>query len=251
MWRVLVCLSTIILVSSGCSFLLGTTLGINYLANVQDVEKLEKQAKRKRIADHQVFYLSSYDYFPSLRAIESQQLQLLTDIEYPELEHDRQKKRIKQRFRDLHQPVQIHLFDQSGRPMFKMLNCHLDPVIPMRWNRFGSFDEFAPSPLNIRGFDIELYDSLQFFVPFFRNSEGHHVNFDDLPSADYYVMVFWNNFYKRPSRKLLRKLRKTFMKLKDENIAFLFVSNHNAVVWNQFREQSRQKFIELDRAPLF
>ena len=237
--------------TSGCTLLLGTALGINFLADIEDIETLEKRAKRKKLAEHQVFYLSSFDFFPFLKAIKHQELQLLADKEYPELEHARQEKRIKQRFHDLYQPVQIHIFDRAGGPLFKMLNCHLDPVIPMRWNRFGSFDEFPPSPLNIRGFDIELYDSLQFFVPFFRNRAGSHVNFNDLPSADYYVMVFWNDYYKRPSRKLLRKLRKSFMKLKDKNIAFLFVNNHNAFVWNNFRVQAQQKRIKESRAPLF
>jgi hypothetical protein len=53
------------------------------------------------------------------------------------------------------------MFDDEGNPLYKMVDCYIDPAIPMNWNKYGSFHEFPLKPLTaLEGRTLRIYYAL-------------------------------------------------------------------------------------------
>ena len=50
----------------------------------------------------------------------------------------------------------------------------------------------------------------------------------------------WNEFYIRPSKKLIKTARKKLQKA-DESMVLLFVNNHNAHLWQIMDSESKKR----------
>lgn len=140
------------------------------------------------------------------------------------------------------QPVHVRYFTADGRPIFKLVNCYLDPPIPMSWNVEGAFDHFPPQPIS------ELKDvaddNLSFFLKHIRHLDGSPFAAADLPKADYYAVLFINDYMLRPSRKLLKQVRKYHKRHPDREVHVLYVNNHNATMWSMLKPEARKEVKE-------
>ncbi|MFN2422403.1 MAG: hypothetical protein ABR572_01385 [Cryomorphaceae bacterium] len=136
------------------------------------------------------------------------------------------------------QPVHVRYFTADGSPIFKLVNCYLDPPIPMSWNVEGAFDEFPPRPIAELK-DVED-DSLSFFLKHIRRLNGSDFAAADLPKADYYAVLFINDYMVRPSRKLLKEVRKYHKQHPDKEVHVLYVNNHNATMWWMMKPETRE-----------
>lgn len=140
------------------------------------------------------------------------------------------------------QATQIRFFNDGKAEIFKLVNCYIDPPIPMNWNIQGCFNSFPPK-VSIESLNTHYYD-LDFFLSHISNLDGDSVSFSELPKSDYYVIIFWNTFMKRPSRKLIKTINKYIDSNPEYKIFPIFVNNQNATIWNYANSDQKAIIIQ-------
>ncbi len=73
-----------------------------------------------------------------------------------------------------------------------------------------------------------------------RNLKGEPIAKPDLGQADYYVVVFWNDYMVRPSKSLIKTLRNYHKQHPDKQIRMLYVNNTNAFIWPLLSEKDKE-----------
>ncbi len=225
---------------AGCSVAYRTLLGVKTKPKWQSDEKLIKDFERKNIPLDQAFVLDTASYF---RAIVARWNAVKDSVSQTEkaLSHSDSLslKRIARTAKDNLQPVQVRYFTADGKAIFKLVNCYLDPPIPMSWNVEGAFDGFPPRPISALKDVVD--DSLSFFLPHLWTLDGNSVSLAQLPEADYYAVIFFNEFMIRPSRKLLKEVRKYHKRHHDQNVHVLYINNHNSQIWPHLESEDKEK----------
>ena len=151
----------------------------------------------------------------------------------------------KAEIKDQLQPVQVHYFDKNGKAIYWMINCYVDPVFPkMNWNCEQSLDVFPPRPFS--PLNDKFYHDLDFFLPHLRDTANQAPSFNDLPASDYYVLILWNDIFKRPSSSLIHTIQKYNKKQKDVKIHTLYASNHNEYLWTIMDSTNRARVMPLE-----
>lgn len=223
---------------TGCRVVYRTLLGVNVQPKWMTDEKVAREFERKGVPTDQAFVLDTASYDRAVRTRYKDEVKRI----YPKGPENKDDSVVvkgmwKHTADDL-QPVQVRYFDAGGRSIFKLVNCYLDPPIPMRWNVEGAFDHFPPQP--IAALRAVEDDSLSFFLEHMHHLDGSSVVQSSLPEADYYVVVFFNRFMVRPSRKLLRTVRRYHKRHPSENLHVLYVHNHNAQIWGMMGPEQRE-----------
>ncbi len=136
------------------------------------------------------------------------------------------------------QPAQFRLFESTGTETFKLVNCYIDPPIPLNWNVDGCFDSFPPKidieSLNVHQFDLDFILARAHFV------DGSRVTLEELPKADYYGVIFWNSFFKRPSNRLISQVRK-YIKRSGADVHLIYINNHSHELWYMLDAETKLK----------
>ncbi len=224
---------------SGCRVAYRTLLGVKMKMSWMGPEKLAKDFKKKGVPADRAFVLDTASYDKAVRArYKAEVLQIFPEGLQSAKDSAAVKQMRKQTADDL-QPVQVRYFTADGTPIFKLVNCYLDPPIPMRWNVEGAFDEFPPRPISELK-DVED-DSLAFFLKHIRHIDGSPFAVSELPKADYYAVLFINDFMVRPSRKLLKEMRKYRKRHPERDVHVLYVNNHNAQMWSMMNLEERER----------
>jgi hypothetical protein len=68
----------------------------------------------------------------------------------------------------------------------------------------------------------------------------------DLPEADYYVLILWNDIFKRPSKRLIELEQKYHKKHGDKKVHVLYVNNQNAYLWPLMTPEQREEALKGD-----
>lgn len=224
---------------SGCRVVYRTLLGIKMKLTWMGPEKLAKDFKKKGVPTDQAFALDTASYQHAVVAMYKSE----SDSVFPEGPLSREDslavKIMRRRMNDDLQPVQVRYFTADGSPIFKLVNCYLDPPIPMSWNVEGAFDEFPPRPVTALRDVVD--DSLSFFLKHIRHLDGSPFAASDLPKADYYAVLFINDYMVRPSRKLLKQVRKYHKGHPERQVHVLYVNNHNATMWWMMEPETRER----------
>lgn len=137
--------------------------------------------------------------------------------------------------KDDSQPVQFRLFDSSGNELYKMVNCYVKRG--SKWNVKGSLDTF-PYKTDIVSLNTHNY-KLDFLLSQTSLLNQKKMTQNDLPKADYYAVIQWNEFYKRPSKKLISTIRKVVAK-SNQSICIVYINNHNATIWSFLDAENKQ-----------
>lgn len=237
-WAILL----LLMVLTSCKFTYRTLLGVNISPDFISEKKIKKKAKRYGVHKDQFYLLELGVYGDTIVAIRNQRI---ADLE---MQDSLSIAPIKMNAKNDAQPVQLRYFDREGKPIFKMVNCYVDPPIPMNWNVDGSLDQFPPQPIDELKEDIDF--DLEFFLPMIKDIDGKEIARDDLPVADFYAIIFWNSFFIRPSKKLIKQIKRYDRKKGEGRTHFLFVNNHNAHLYNYLTDEDKAKLIEeYDLAP--
>lgn len=219
---------------SSCGLTYKVLLGVDVSPEWNTEKQIVKQAKRYSIPAAYNLRLDTASYKRELKVIYSEA--------YKGLESNQEDSIhlaiLKKARNDDMQPVQFRLFDQSGVEVFKLVNCYIDPPIPINWNVDGCFDSFPPKT-SIEALNIHMF-SLEFLLAHATLMQQQQIAFNDLPEADYYGVIFWNDYFKRPSRRLIKTVREYIDKT-DKSIALLYINNHNQVLWSMFDAETKEK----------
>ena len=217
-------------------------LGIDAKPEWYKSEQIEAAFRKKNIARDHAFIMDTASYYNEIKYRFWDEVALLrADSLNNPVDSSYLDERMHMVGTDL-QPVQVRYFTKTGVPIFKMINCDIDPPLPMTWNKKHSFDDFPPKPIEYRGNNFG--DSLQFFLKHLKTLDGKSVNFIDLPDADYYAIIIWNSFWIKPSNKLIKLIKKYNKEFEEKNTFILYVINHNAEIWFNLPEKLRQEVKE-------
>jgi len=146
--------------------------------------------------------------------------------------------KLKKAFKDDTQPVQFRLFDNKGTEIFKLVNCYVDPPIPMNWNVDGCFDTFPPK-IAVQSLNVHNY-GLDFLLSHSSLLDQRKMTLNQLPKANYYGVIIWNEFFRRPSRRLIKTVRK-YIQESEESIVLIYINNQNAYLWAVMDSENKEK----------
>ena len=233
--KILIALST--LLSSGCSLAYKVLLGVDTTPKWNTDKQIVKQAKKYDIPDQYNLVLDTVTYAKDLKAIYKEAFQSLKitngDSNYY---HN-----LKIARKDDQQPTQFRLFDQSGKEIFKIVNCYVDAP-PIDWNVEGCLDTFPPKTpfetLNIHKFDLDFLLTHSSYL------NQTKLAFDALSKADYYGVIMWNEFMKRPSKRLIKTIR-PYMDKPGKSIVLIYINSQNQVLWSAMDSKEKQKVKKL------
>ncbi len=219
---------------SSCGLSYRVLLGVDTTPSWNTDDEIVKQAKKYEIPSKYNLVLDTVNYFNGLRGIYKNAFSALNIINEDSSEYFNIRKALK----DDTQPVQFRLFDSIGVEVFKIVNCYVDPPIPMNWNVDACFDSFPPriaiQTLNIHKFGLDFLLSNTSLLNHCR------LTMNTLPKADYYGVIIWNNFFKRPSKRLIKTVRKCFQD-SNESIVLIYINNQNAYLWELMDSKSKEK----------
>jgi hypothetical protein len=129
--------------------------------------------------------------------------------------------RYKRDQKNLLQPLQVFYFDASGLLSSYSVNCSVGGFPNLKWNRYGTFDQF-PAAVSV---ELDTMTTL--------NNHLLHVNplnnapFPDLRTYDYTVLVYWNRFSGRQSKRLVRVVKDNVRLAKDKKVMVIYVNSDN------------------------
>ncbi|MEX0968767.1 MAG: hypothetical protein WD077_16155 [Bacteroidia bacterium] len=224
---------------SGCGLAYRVILGIDTTLTWKSKQEIEKDFDKQNIPAGSRYILDTATYANAIKSEFRIELKKMTDdtVTFDSV----QAKLLKTVAKDDLQPVQVRYFDNSLQQIFKQVNCYIR-VIPMSWNVDNSFDTFPPRismpALNHRP------KPLDYFLPHLLTLEGEPVTQENLETADYYVLIFWNSFMKRPSKKLIRTVKSNIAKNPDRKIVILYVNNYNAEIWDKLDPSQKALYKE-------
>lgn len=221
-------------IATGCGIAYKVLLGVDSSPNWKSEKEISKQAKKYGISADYNLILDTASYYSGLSDIYSKQIKEINITEEDSTEYFK----LKRVFNDDRQPTQFRLFDQNGVEIFKIVNCYVDPPIPMNWNVNKCFDEFPPS-LNIESLNSHYYD-LNFLLDCSTKLDNKKISINDLPKAEYYGVIIWNDFFQRPSRKLIKTVRK-HIKDSNESVQLIFINNQNAYLWHLMDSKTKEE----------
>ncbi len=225
------------ILASGCSMVYRVVLGVDVTPEWMTLGEITKAFEKRKIPIDQRFVLDTASYFNLVRA---ENLKKIEELKIDSVNYDSiEIKRINETTNNDLQPVQVRYFTSNGEPVFKMINCYIEPLIPMTWNVEGCFDVFPPKTITY--LENDENENLEFFLPHIKTLDGDSVTLESLPKADYYAVVFWNSFMIKPSKKLIKLLLEYDSKYQNQVTFFLFVNNHNAEIWSYCDEQQKRE----------
>jgi hypothetical protein len=231
--KVLIYISLVLLIF-GCGLAYKVILGVDNTPSWKSDREIVKQAKKHKIPSEFNLVLDTSLYFDGLKNIYASLLKELNFIEGDSSEYFK----LKTARKDDSQPVQFRLINKNGSEIFKIVNCYIDPPIPMNWNINGCFNSFPPK-IEIQSLNSHNID-LNFILSNSTRIDNRKITIEELPQADYYAVVFWNDFYARPSRKLIKTVRK-YIKDQSQSIQLIYINNQNAYLWQIMDSENKEK----------
>lgn len=217
---------------SGCGIAYRVLLGVDSRPNWNSDKSIRKQAKRYHIPDKDNLIMDTAAYFNGLHKHYSEIASSIVD------KQSKAYTLLQEAHEDDGQPTQFRLFEKDGKEIFKIVNCYVDPPIPMNWNVQNCFDQFPPK-INIESLNEHHFD-LNFLLGSAHTMANQKITLNDFPQADYYGVVIWNQFFKRPSRKLIKTVR-GFTRDSGKSIHLIFIHNQNAYLWHLIDDKTKEK----------
>lgn len=234
----------IVILLSGCKLAYRTLLGVDMTPSLYHADDINELFEKRNVPDSQAYVMKLNSYFEALQYRSQKQVDQLEIDGIVSREDTLMIEKIKENLKYDTNPVQVRYFEKSGKPIFKMVGCKVEPPISMNWNVEGCFDVFPPQPIPEMKEDYK--DSLQFFLTHIESVNGDPVSMDALPQADFYAVVFWNTVLIRSSRTLINQIRAYDQSFPEQNTFFLFVNNHRALYWSGANEEQQQQIEEAE-----
>ncbi len=219
-----------------------TYLGIDPTPEWLETEDIEKLSLKYLIPLEQSYVLDTISYRQALIANYKTKAKALKKNDVILAQDSVQYKQYYATLKNDLQPVQVRYFKPNGEPIFKMISCYVEGLIPTQWNVQGCFDEFPPKPLSELKKDEDI--TLQEIIPHIKSLKGNGLEFSQLPKADYYAVVFWNKYFVRPSKNILNQIRAYDKKFDNQDTYFIFINNQGAQLWPLLTDESRRELKE-------
>ena len=231
------------LLLSSCSLIYRGVLGVDLSPQWMDDKDIVKKQNKLEIQSDFHLVLDTASYTNSIKEMMQMQMDSLpkdTSIMTKKLKY-----KVGSVANDDLQPTQVRLFTREGNEIFKLVNCYVDPPIPMDWNVDSCFNAFPP---HLSGLVINTHNyDLDFLLRHTSDMKGNSVEISDLPEGDYYMVVMWNSFLIRPSKKLIGEVKDYIAANSERNIVLIYINNHNQQIWGQLDAETRKLVFEYEQ----
>jgi len=129
--------------------------------------------------------------------------------------------KFKHQIKNHYQPLQALYYGKNGNLESFQINCYAGGFPNLKWNRNETFQTFLPKQQAPVDSILPLNSHLKFLLPLSQTKEENPDNFD------YYVIVHWNRFMGRQTRRLLRCVQKNAKLSSGKKLKIVYVNNDN------------------------
>ena len=120
-----------------------------------------------------------------------------------------------------YQPLQALYYNQAGQLQSFQINCYAGGFPNLNWDRNEIFSTFPPQQQAPVDSILPLGTLLHYLQPLSQSKEFTAEDFD------YVVIVFWNRFMGRQSKRLIRFVQDNSNLALDQNVKIIYVNNDN------------------------
>ncbi len=195
----LVMIFTLFLTLTSCSSIVTALYGIKQPVAVKE-HTIVKYAKKYNIpvSDNYVLDTAYFSYLFSLDSI-----------------------KFKAQIKNHYQPLQALYYDDSGHLCSFQINCYAGGFPNLKWNRNNIMTTFPPKQQAPIDSIVGLQTQLKFLKPILP-AVGPSIN-----NCDYIVIVYWNKFMGRQSKRLIRIIQKNAKLESKKRVKIIYVNNDN------------------------
>lgn len=123
---------------------------------------------------------------------------------------------------ELSQPLQVIVFDQDRNNICHLINCNIGGL-PLKWNRFQSFDSIPilPNDFLQPEHKVQIHELQQILKPKLTNAQVDKL-FDDY---DYVYFVYYAVFLKGFTKPFLRYIQNNISLAQDVKVKVVYINN--------------------------
>ena len=129
--------------------------------------------------------------------------------------------KFKHQIKNHYQPLQALYYNKNGMLESFQINCYAGGFPNLKWNRNEIFEAFPPKKQAPVDSLLLLNTHLQFLQPLSKTIGTNP------GKTDYLVIVHWNRFMGRQTRRLIRCVQKNAKLTTDEQLKIVYVNNDN------------------------
>jgi len=129
--------------------------------------------------------------------------------------------RFKKQIKNHYQPLQVLYFGNDGYLKTYLVNCYAGGFPNLKWNRNETMTTFPPKQQAPIDSLISLNTQMKFLKPLSQSSNLSIENFD------FVVLVFWNRFMGRQSKRLIHFVQLNNKLEKEKKVKIVYVNNDN------------------------
>ncbi len=123
-----------------------------------------------------------------------------------------------------YQPLQALYYGASGQLQSFHVNCYAGGFPNLKWNRSEMFSTFPPQQQAPLDSLLPLDTQLEFIRPIAMTNEFSATDYDT------FVVVYWNRFIGRQSKRLIRLVQHNSQLAPEQKIKTIYVNNDNFFV---------------------
>lgn len=119
------------------------------------------------------------------------------------------------------QPLQALYYDNKGYLISFQVNCYAGGFPNLKWDRNGIMTTFPPKQQAVIDSMVNLETQIKYLKPI---SQLGKINIE---TQDYVVIVYWNRFMGRQSKRLIRFVQENSMLDSGKKIKIIYANNDN------------------------
>ncbi len=132
-----------------------------------------------------------------------------------------ESKNSKEQIKNHYQPLQVLYYGKTGQLESFQINCYAGGFPNLKWNRDGIMAIFPPRKQAPIDSIIPLDLQLKFIHPL---AQTKNISIE---RYDYIVIVYWNRFMGRQSKRLIHYVRENSKLAKDRKVKIIYVNTDN------------------------
>lgn len=136
----------------------------------------------------------------------------------------------KKQMKNHSQPLQVMYFDKSENFISYYINCYAGGFPNLKWNRNGILNTFVPKTQT----PLDSVISFRQHLKYIKTLNNKSVPSDTL-NSDYYVIVYWNRFMGRQSKRLIKYIEENIKLSGNKKVQTFYVNTDNAFLYNAMK----------------
>ncbi len=127
----------------------------------------------------------------------------------------------KEEIKNHYQPLQVLYFDKEGKLKSFQINCNAGGTPNLAWDRDSILTTFPPRQQTKIDNLLSLDTQLKFLRPLTNTLKFNVADYD------YIVIIYWNRFMDRQSKRLIHFIQTNSTLSKDQTVKIIYANNDN------------------------